>query len=95
MPYNDPAGNFQILFNGLKLQFKTTIGLEVELWDNWLITVRVPADAAGQVDGLCRDFNDDAADDYILPDGTDVTDDPSRDAIIGNVFQVADPEEPR
>lgn len=60
-----------------------------------MIAVRVPEDAAGHADGLCRNFNDDAADDYVLPDGNDVTDDPDRDIIIGNYFQMPDPEDPR
>lgn len=79
--------------NGLKLRFETIFGLVVELSDNWLIIVRVPGDAAGNVDGLCRNFNDDEADDYVL-DGTDLTNDTARDETIGNYFQVEDPENP-
>lgn len=89
------AERFSVVMNGLKLQFKSAFGLVVQLSmsDKWTIIIRAPADAAGLVDGLCRNFDGSASDDYVLPNSQDVTDDPNRDTIIGDYFYIQDPED--
>lgn len=100
-PYFNFDGNgawrFSITMNGWKLQFKTVFGLIVQLSmsDMWTIIIRVPEEAAGRVDGMCRDFNGSIPDDFVLPNGQDVIDDFDRDVKIGDYFYTPDAEDPK
>ena len=68
----------------------------MEFYRNWLITVLAPPDAAGKVDGICRDYDDDITNEFLLPDGTNCTaDEYLRGNCIGNYFQEVDPEDPK
>lgn len=96
LPFHDPTGQnrFVISMDGMNTRLETDFGLIVEFDGDWLINIQAPAEASGKVDGLCRQYDGDSTNEYILPDGTDVTDDPDGYSIVGNFFQVPDPEDP-
>ena len=72
------------------MKLDTDFGLVVGLDAALRITVKVPGAAMGCVDGLCRDFDLDPTNDLMLPDGTSA---PPM-SVLGNNFQVWDPEDP-
>ena len=96
LPYEDPSGRFTITLNGLRPRLQTEDYLVVEFYLNWLITVMAPPDAAGKVSGMCGDYNSDANNDYILPDGVNCAED---EHLLGNClgthYKVEDPEDPK
>lgn len=96
IPFADPTGQRRFLVSrkGMELQLDTDFGLVVSFDGNWLIKVQVPPEASGCVDGLCRDYDGSTVNEYVLPNGTDLTGNPNSQSHLGNYFQVQDPKDP-
>ena len=92
--YEDPAGRFRIVAEGLFAVLMTDFGLNVKYDGNWYISVSLPDEVRNTVDGLCRNFNGDRSDDYTVG-GVDYSSNSSRASIMGSIFQVSDPEDPQ
>lgn len=92
-PYEDPVvhpSKVWVDLTGPHLRLETDFGLVVQFDGNWDVIVQLPAAASDHVDGLCRNFDSDLTNEFILPGGT-VASTPSA---LGIYFQVPDPEDP-
>ena len=54
--------------------------------------IAVPDESAGNIEGLCGNYNNDVSDDKTLPNGTDYTNDPQSDSKIATYFQTPSDE---
>ena len=78
-----------IYLSGDRVRLETIFGLIMEYDGVFTQVVDVPDEAAGNIQGLCGNYNGDKTDDKILPDSTDLTDDPQSDSKIAEYYQVS------
>ena len=80
----------KIYYYGKTVRLETIFGLLIEYDGYFTQCVAVPDEAAGNIQGLCGNYNSDITDEKILPDSTDLTDDPESDSKIADFFQIND-----
>ena len=86
---------FIITNNGRFVRLATNFSLVVESDGYWTSTVKIPPTFDSKMGGICGDANNNPDNDLRLKDGTDVSDSPSRYSLVGNSWQVNDPEQPK
>lgn len=84
-----------VVLNGRSLRVQTDFSLVVEFDGIYTATVGVQDSYSGLLQGLCQDGNNDATNDCTQKDGTDVTGVPHASSLVGNSYQVVDPEIPK
>ena len=77
-----------IYLSGDRVRLETDFDLVLEYDGVFTQVVDVPDKAQGNIQGLCGNYNGDKTDDRILPDLTDLTDDPQSDAKIAEFYRV-------
>ena len=87
-------GNLKIRRNGFFVRVATSFGLVVEFDGFWTAVVKLPASYEDQTEGICGNSNLDPTDDFTTKDGEDVTDEEHRYSLLGNSWQVFDPQTP-
>ena len=86
---------FEITNNGRFVRLATNFSLVVESDGDWLTVVKVPDSFADKMAGLCGNADGDPENDWRTRNGTDVKGRPNSYSLIGNSWQVDDPEDPR
>ncbi|XP_069497205.1 IgGFc-binding protein-like [Ambystoma mexicanum] len=74
LPYFSPGGELQVVRSGLMALLTAECGLQVSFDWIWLYVVTVPSSYYGSTCGLCGNFNQNASDDTLDPNGNQVTD---------------------
>ncbi|XP_077146435.1 IgGFc-binding protein-like isoform X6 [Ranitomeya variabilis] len=78
------APDVDVFISGSNVLVTTGFGLQVKFDGNHKVQVNIPGSYSGKVCGLCGNFNDNAADDFLNPDGVLEPDSNS----LGNSWQV-------
>ncbi|XP_048476565.1 alpha-tectorin-like [Rhincodon typus] len=88
LPVSLESGNIRLFQSGSAAVLETVFGLRVSYdWSHYAV-VMVPSLYSGSLCGLCGNFNGDAADDFVSPNGTAL---PTA-AAFGNSWKISDPE---
>lgn len=74
----------EIFISGSNVVVTTGFGLIVKFDGNHRVQVKIPENYSGKVCGLCGNFNGNAADDFLNPDGQLESDSTN----LGNSWQV-------
>ena len=64
------------------------------IFDGTNVFVLLPPSIRGQVEGIAGNFDGDPQNDFVLPDGTDVSNNPDKFNLIGNSWFEDDPDNP-
>ncbi len=83
----------QITNNGRFVRLETNFSLVVESDGDWLTIVKAPKAFAGKMAGMCGDADGDADNDWTSSDGTDLSNTQNKYSLLGNSWQVADPDD--
>ena len=78
----------KIYYHKNRVRIDTDFGLVIQYDGDFVQRVSVPGEAADNVQGLCGNFNGDKLDEKILPDSTDLTNDPQSDSKLAEYYQV-------
>ena len=84
---------FEIRNNGMNVRFATNFSLVVEFDGTWTSVIKIPSAYKNYMMGICADADDDADNDFVLKDGTDVRASDYRYDEVCNSHQVDDPED--
>ncbi|KAI0218722.1 Zonadhesin [Lamellibrachia satsuma] len=84
---------FEITNNGRFVRLATNFSLVVESDGDWLTVVKAPNSFAGKMAGLCGNDDGDKENDWRLSNGTNVKALPNKYSLLGNSWQVEDPED--
>ena len=84
---------FEITNNGRFVRLATNFSLVVESDGASITKVVRPPSFAGKMAGLCGNADGDAENDWRTSNGTDVKGLPNKYSLIGNSWQVEDPED--
>lgn len=87
LPVTLSVGRLTVYQHGTKVVVQTHFGLVVSYDLVYDIRVTVPGNYQGQMQGLCGNYNGRKDDDFLLPDGTVVTD----AAVFGAAWKVSVP----
>ena len=85
---------FIITNNGRFVRLATNFSLVVESDGNWMASVKIPPSLNSKMGGICADANNDPGNDLRTKDGSDVSASPYKFSLVGNSWQVDDPEQP-
>ena len=77
----------KIYYSGKYVRIETDFGLVIQYDGFFSQSIAVPNEASGNIDGLCRNFNNDLLDEKILPDSTNLTGDPESDSKLAAYYQ--------
>ncbi|KAI0218724.1 hypothetical protein LSAT2_029593 [Lamellibrachia satsuma] len=84
---------FEITTNGRFVRLATNFSLVVESDGEWISLVKIPLAYSSKMEGICGDSNFNRMNDLRLANGTDVRSHPQSDNLVGNSWQVPDPED--
>ena len=84
---------FEIRNNGMNVRFATNFSLVVEYDGRWTSVIKIPSAYKTNMMGICADADDDADNDFVLSDGTDVRNSDFKFDEVCNSHQVDDPED--
>ena len=87
-------GSLTVQRSGTSIHVETDFGLIVENDGTWVSLIKIPASLRNMMEGLCGNNNGDPDDDLVTSAGEDVSGDPASFSLVGNSWQVADPEVP-
>ena len=87
-------GKLTVVRNGFFARVATSFGLAIEFDGSWTAVVKLPTSYENQTEGICGNSNLDPTDDFTTKDGVDVTYEKDRYSMLGNSWQVDDPETP-
>ena len=92
----DDNGNVLVKIYNYKnrVRINTNFGLVIQYDGEFVQRVYVPGEAADNVQGLCGNFNGNKLDEKILPDSTDLTNDPQSDSKLAEYYQVSETNSP-
>lgn len=89
------GGNLKVRMNGFYARAETNFGLALEHDGYWTALVKMPGSFRDMTDGLCGKNDGDLRSDLITKGGLDVAGELNSHSLLGNSWQVLDPEDPR